>query len=107
METNNTERKRITVDLEIDTTIKSNHDNPYKKFIYISEVIDSYRIFPRIFLTLYMYLSWWVVDWFTALENPTMEQSGLVSILIGSAAAWFGLYVNKGVRSKEKEKEKE
>lgn len=105
MEDNTVEKKRVTLDLEIDTTVKSKHNNPYKRFIYISEVIDSYRIFPRLFLTLYMYLSWHVVDWFTALENPTMEQSGLVSILIGSAAAWFGLYVNKGINSKEKEKE--
>ena len=26
------------------------------------------------------------------LPNPTMEQSGLVSIVVGVGAAWFGLY---------------
>ena len=26
------------------------------------------------------------------LPNPTMEQSGLVSIVVGAGAAWFGLY---------------
>ena len=26
------------------------------------------------------------------LEAPTMEQSGLISIVVGAGAAWFGLY---------------
>ena len=32
--------------------------------------------------------------WFMALETPTLEQSGLISIVVGAGAAWFGLYVN-------------
>jgi hypothetical protein len=27
-----------------------------------------------------------------ALEAPTFEQSGLISIVVGAGAAWFGLY---------------
>jgi hypothetical protein len=30
--------------------------------------------------------------WFMDLPNPTFEQSGLISIVVGSGAAWFGLY---------------
>jgi hypothetical protein len=26
------------------------------------------------------------------LPGPTMEQSGLVSVVVGAGAAWFGLY---------------
>ena len=26
------------------------------------------------------------------LPEPTLEQSGLVSIIVGAGAAWFGLY---------------
>jgi hypothetical protein len=26
------------------------------------------------------------------LQAPTMEQSGLISIVVGAGAAWFGLY---------------
>jgi hypothetical protein len=26
------------------------------------------------------------------LPSPTMEQSGLISIVVGAGAAWFGLY---------------
>jgi len=30
------------------------------------------------------------------IEDPTMEQSGLVSIVVGAGAAWFGLYTGSG-----------
>tara|TARA_B100000941_G_scaffold145788_1_gene103476 strand:- start:531 stop:671 length:141 start_codon:yes stop_codon:yes gene_type:complete len=36
--------------------------------------------------------------WFINLEAPTMEQSGLISILVGAGAAWFGLYVNSAAK---------
>jgi|TARA_B110000459_G_scaffold18516_1_gene17946 hypothetical protein len=28
------------------------------------------------------------------LPDPNSQQAGLVSVLVGSGAAWFGLYVN-------------
>ena len=37
-----------------------------------------------------------VVDWFMMLEDPNMAQAGLVSVVTGAGAAWFGLYVNSG-----------
>ena len=43
---------------------------------------------------MYIYLLWKVVDWFMMLDAPTMEQAGLVSVIVGAGAAWFGLYVN-------------
>jgi len=38
-----------------------------------------------------------------ALENPNTQQAGLVSIVIGAGAAWFGLYVGSG-KSKQQDK---
>ena len=29
-----------------------------------------------------------------ALSEPNMAQAGLVSVVVGAGAAWFGLYVN-------------
>ena len=29
-----------------------------------------------------------------ALPEPSFEQSGLISIVVGAGAAWFGLYTN-------------
>ena len=36
--------------------------------------------------------------WFMELPEPSMEQSGLISILVGAGAAWFGLYVNSAIK---------
>ena len=67
-------------------------DNPWQKAIWFSQMIDSWRIFPRVFITTYIFLLYKVVIWYMALGNPSMEQSGLVSIVVGAGAAWFGLY---------------
>ena len=67
-------------------------DNPWQKWIWFSNMIDAYRIFPRAFLSVYMFLLYYCTMWFMALEAPTFEQSGLISIVVGAGAAWFGLY---------------
>ena len=67
-------------------------DNPWQKWIWFSQMIDAYRIFPRVFLSVYIYLLYFCTMWFMELETPTYEQSGLISIVVGAGAAWFGLY---------------
>jgi len=67
-------------------------DNPWQKWIWFSNMIDAYRIFPRAFLSVYMFLLYYCTMWFMALEVPSFEQSGLISIVVGAGAAWFGLY---------------
>ena len=67
-------------------------ENKYQKTVDLAHAVDQWRIFPRIFITTYIYLLYKVVTWYMALPNPTMEQSGLVSIVVGAGAAWFGLY---------------
>ena len=67
-------------------------DNPWQKWIWFSNMIDAYRIFPRAFLSVYIYLLYFCTMWFMALEAPTFEQSGLISIVVGAGAARFGLY---------------
>ena len=64
----------------------------YQRTIDLAYAIDQWRIFPRIFISTYIYLLYKVVTWYMALEAPTMEQSGLVSVVVGAGAAWFGLY---------------
>jgi hypothetical protein len=76
--------------------------NPYKKWIYLAHAIDSWRIFPRIFLLVYVILLYKTVTWFMGLPDPDMEQAGLISVIVGAGAAWFGLYINGAPRiSKE------
>jgi|TARA_R110000824_G_scaffold73519_3_gene187200 hypothetical protein len=67
-------------------------DNPWQNWIWLSNMIDAWRIFPRMFLTVYIVLLYKCTIWFMELETPTFEQSGLISVVVGAGAAWFGLY---------------
>ena len=67
-------------------------DNPWQRWIWLSNMVDAWRIFPRAFLSIYMFLLFFCTIWFMELPEPTLEQSGLVSIIVGAGAAWFGLY---------------
>lgn len=84
--------KKVKLDLEVDTTTKDLGPNPYAKWIHAAHAVDSWRIFPRIFITTYIVLLYKSVIWYMELPDPTMEQSGLISIVVGAGAAWFGLY---------------
>ena len=79
-------RKRQKMDKETESV------NKYQKWIDMARAVDQWRIFPRIFITTYIYLLYPVVMWYMELSTPSMEQSGLVSIVVGAGAAWFGLY---------------
>ena len=67
-------------------------DNPWQKWIWLSNMIDAWRIFPRAFLGVYIFLLYYCTMWFMDLPDPSFEQSGLISIVVGAGAAWFGLY---------------
>lgn len=87
-----TTSKKVSVELEVDTSVKDLGPNPYAKLIHLARAVDSWRIFPRIFITTYIILLYKCVVWYMNLPDPTMEQSGLISIVVGAGAAWFGLY---------------
>ena len=72
--------------------------NPWQKWIHLARAVDAWRIWPRAFLSVYIFLIYFVVMWFLDLPEPSMEQSGLISILVGAGAAWFGLYVNSAAK---------
>ena len=93
-------KQKIKVDLEVDTSIKDLGINPYAKIIHMARAIDAWRIFPRIFITTYIYLLYKVVIWYMNIPQPSMEQSGLVSIVVVAGAAWFGLYTGSRAKGK-------
>ena len=84
--------KKENLELEIDTSTVDSSKNRYQGLIDLAKAVDSWRIFPRIFISTYIFLLYKVTIWFMNLEAPTFEQSGLVSIVVGAGAAWFGLY---------------
>ena len=68
------------------------NNNPWQKVIFMAQAVDAWRIFPRVFLSVYIFLLYYSTMWFMALPEPSLEQSGLISIIVGACAAWFGLY---------------
>ena len=74
--------------------------NPHQKWIHLARAVDSWRIFPRVFLSVYIFLLYYSTMWFMGLEEPSLEQSGLISIIVGAGAAWFGLYAGPSNSSK-------
>ena len=81
--------------------------NPHQKWIHLAQAVDAWRIFPRAFLTVYIFLLYYSTMWFMALEEPSFEQSGLISIIVGAGAAWFGLYAGTSGSSKSFNGDKE
>ena len=85
-------KKKIELELEVDTSTVDSSKNKYQNWIDLAKAVDAWRIFPRLFLTVYIVLLYLSVTWFMGLEEPNLEQSGLISIIVGAGAAWFGLY---------------
>ena len=93
------EKKVVQLELEVDTKTVDSSKNPYQKWIHLAKAVDAWRIFPRAFLSVYIFLLYYSTIWFMGLENPSLEQSGLISIIVGAGAAWFGLYAGKNKNS--------
>lgn len=70
--------------------------NPWQKWIHLARMIDGWRLWSRAFITVYMFLLYYTTIWFMNLPEPTIEQSGLISVIVGAGAAWFGLYIKGG-----------
>jgi len=85
-------KRTIQLEVELDTTEKVVLPNRYQNIIDLAKAVDAWRIFPRLFLTIYIILLYKTVIWFMALSDPNMNQAGLISVVVGAGAAWFGLY---------------
>ena len=85
-------KKSVQIDLEVDTNVVNSGTNPFQKWIWMAHAVDAWRIFPRLFLTVYILLLYETVIWYMELPDPSMSQSGLISVIVGAGAAWFGLY---------------
>jgi len=95
------------VNLELEVTPNNIGINPYQKWIHLARTIDAWRIFPRVFVGVYIYLLYAVVMWFMTLDEPNLEQAGLVSVVVGAMAAVFGIYAGTSGQSKKFKGEEE
>ena len=44
--------------------------NPWQKFIFMAQAVDSWRIFPRLFLSVYIFLLYYSTMWVMHYQNP-------------------------------------
>jgi|TARA_R100001594_G_scaffold5174_6_gene16568 hypothetical protein len=92
-------KKKVEVELEV--TPNNIGVNPYQKWIHLARTVDAWRIFPRVFVGVYIVLLYKVITWFMTLPEPNLEQAGLVSIVTGAMAAVFGIYAGTSGQSKK------
>ena len=76
-------KKTVQIELEVDTSTTNTGKNPFQKIIFMAKAIDSWRIFPRLFIGVYILLLYNSVTWFMSLENPTVAQTSLISVITG------------------------
>ena len=82
------------------TALDEANRNKYQKFLDVGEAIDGFRVIPRLFMGLYGYLTYEVILWFQALQEPTLAQAGLVTTVTGVLAPLFSFYVSSGKKKK-------
>ena len=61
-----------------------------------AELIDAYRVFPRLFFSAYIFLFVYSAIWAMALPVLSVAQAGLVGSIITAGAAWFKFYNDTG-----------
>ena len=49
-------KKKIEIELEVGSTHVNRGINPYQKWIHLARAVDAWRIFPRMFLSVYIFL---------------------------------------------------
>lgn len=60
------------------------------------DLVDAWRVVPRLLVAGYGVMCWIVADWFMGLADPTGPQTTFATGIWGGAAVWFGFYVNSG-----------
>ena len=84
-------KKKIELEVEVGTTTIERGVNPYEKWVHLAKTVDAWRIFPRIFVGVYIVLLYKVITWFMTLPEPNLEQAGLVSVVTGAngSCLWY------------------
>jgi hypothetical protein len=95
-------RKKLELEVEFDTTTKEVKPSRFEPLLQFADVIDAFRLFPRAFIVTYLYLLIEVTQWFMTIPEPNASQAGLISVVVGAGAAWFGLYTSTGSARKVK-----
>lgn len=71
-------------------------NNFRRRHLAIAEMIDAWRIIPRVLIIGYVYLMYHIVMWYMTLPEPSTQHTAFVSAVIGVGTAIFGLYTGTG-----------
>lgn len=69
----------------------------------IANWINEFRVFPRLFALMYLYVTVEIVSWAMAQPDLTNAQSALVTAVTVPAAAFFKFYVESGSNARNNE----
>ena len=69
-----------------------------------ASVIDQLKILPRLMMLAVTVLTYQAVHWFMTLPDPSVAQSGLVSICMGALTGCFGIWMNKEAKTDQSNK---
>ena len=64
-----------------------------------AKYIDDLKIRPRFMMLAVTVLTYKAVLWFMTLPDPTVAQSGLVSVCMGALTGCFGIWMGKEART--------
>lgn len=65
------------------------------EYIMAKTFIDDWKILPRFMMLVFTFMSFRVVEWFMGLDDPTTQQAGLVSVVMGAATGAFAVWMGK------------
>lgn len=68
----------------------------YYTFSTIAQLINNFRVVPRLLMGSYVLIFYQTSTWFMGLPDPSAPQAAFISTIVGAGAAWFGMYVNSG-----------
>ena len=58
-------------------------------------VLDDWKILPRLMMLAVTVLTYQAVHWFMGLDDPSVAQSGLVSVCMGALTSSVGSWLGK------------
>ena len=64
------------------------------------KIIDDWKLIPRLMMVAVTVLTYQAVHWFMKLPDPSIAQSGLVSVCMGALTGTFAVFVNAEGKSK-------
>ena len=67
---------------------------------WLKAVIE-YNAIARITMIASIAMSWRCAEWFMNLEDPTMQQSAFVSVIMGVMTGIFGIWMGQENRAKK------